>query len=409
MNRSWQLTLFCLIHGLIFLIMFQSGIYGDFKDDFRLEYLYSSRILQGYLPYRDFAVEYPTLGMVFMTLPRLIAADPETYAQAFNVEMMLFDLLGLFVIAALAKRLSFCLWKTLGTYTLALLAIGPIITIRYDLIPAIITLLALYTFIRGNYKTSWALLAVGTLTKVYPCIVAPIFLLYHVRHHSNRNMISGLATFAITSAVIVVPSLFLSPGGFWHSFTYHAQRGLQVESTYASFLLLGQVFGLTSVDVNFSFGSENAVSPLADALAQCSPLIILLSLATIYWFFYKEQKGNTVVKGTVIPITQSDAACVVNYSLLAILTLIITYKALSPQFIIWLYPLIPLVAGRWRDTSWLMLIMIGLMTYFVYPKYYVGLEKGDLRVVGVLFLRNISLIILAFLLATTGKSIKYNT
>jgi hypothetical protein len=87
-----------------------------------------------------------------------------------------------------------------------------------------------------------------------------------------------------------------------------------------------------------------------------------------------------------------------NYSLLAMLAFIITNKVLSPQFIIWLYPLIPLVIGRWRCTSWLMFILIGLMTYFIYPVAYGGIINGHLLVISILFLRNVSLIILAFLL-----------
>ena len=107
---------------------------------------------------------------------------------------------------------------------------------------------------------------------------------------------------------------------------------------------------------------------------------------------------SAVAQKTLSPITRPDAASILNYSLLAILVFIITNKAFSPQFIIWLYPLISLVSGRWRGTSWLMFIMIGLMTYFVYPKYYAGLDHGDPLVIGMLVLRNVSLIILAFLL-----------
>ncbi len=400
MKRSWQLVIFCFIHILIFVVVFKSGIYGAaFQGDFNISYLYSSMVvLLDKLPYQDFAVEYPPVVLVFIVLPRLVAATLAPYALAFTIEMMLFDLLGLFIIAALSRRLNLTLWKTLAIYTMALLAIGPIITIRHDIIPAIIVLLALYTFMRGNYKISWSLLAVGMMTKIYPAIIAPIFLLYHLHHHQQRHIITGVTTFVITTAIITVPGLLLSPEGFWQSFTYHAQRGLQIESTYASFLLLGQVFGFTSLETVFSFGSTNVASPLADILAKVSPVVMLLSLAVVYWFFSKSQSERAVAQKTLSPMTQPGAASILNYSLLAILVFMITSKALSPQFIIWLYPLMPLVYGRWRGTSWLMFIMIGLMTYFVYPKHYAGLESGDPLVIGMLVLRNVSLVIMAFLL-----------
>jgi len=261
-------------------------------------------------------------------------------------------------------------------------------------------LLALYAFCQGKHKTSWALLAVGVMTKLYPVILAPIFLLYHWRHRQNRQAIVGVATFVITTVAIVVPCLLLSPDGFWNSITYHAQRGLQCESTYSSFLLLGQTLGLTSLEIEFSFGSYNLSSPLADILARVSPLLILFSLVAVYWFFHKNQGGRAVVQQTLSPINQPDTARIVNYSIIAILAFMLTSKVLSPQFIIWLYPLIPLIAWRWRLISWLMFIMIGLMTYFIYPVAYGGIIEGDPipLVIGMLVLRNLSLIILAFLL-----------
>lgn len=406
MKRSYQLLIFCLIHILIFVVAFNSDIYGTFFErDFHISYFYSSMILLGKLPYLDFAVEYPPLVLMFMTLPRLVATAPDAYAQAFSIQMMLFDLLGLFIIAALSRRLNLTLWKTLAIYTMALLAIGPIITIRHDIIPAIIVLLALYTFMRGNHKISWSLLAVGMMTKIYPAIIAPIFLLYYLHRHQYRHIITGVVTFVITTAIIVVPPLLLSPEGFWHSLTYHAQRGLQIESTYASFLLMGQIFGLTSVEFEYSFGSTNVASPLADILAKVSPLVLLFSLAVVYWFFYKSQGERSVDQKALSPIAQPDVARIINYSLLAILVFMITNKVLSLQFIIWLFPLMPLVCGYWRRTSWLMFIMIGLMTYFVYPKYYGGLIQAHPMVVGMLFMRNVSLIILAFLLPHVGTQL----
>jgi len=332
MKQKWQLIIFCLIHIIIFTIIFNSNLYvseGHYGGT--LYYYYSLRMVElGQLPYQDFAVEYPPLALVFFTLPYLIISNPATYVNVFAIEILLFDLLGLFLISALSRRLNLSLWKTLAIYTLALLAIGPIIAHRYDLIPATIVLLALYTFSQGKHKTSWALLAVGMMTKIYPIILAPIFLLYHWRHRQNRQAIAGVATFAITTAVIITPFLLLSPDGLWNSFSYHAQRGLQCESTYSSFLLLGQMLGLTSVEMEFSFGSLNITSPLADMLAKVSPLIMLFSLVAVYWFFYKSQSERAVVQQTSSLMNQPDTARIVSYSLIAILAFMLANKVLSP-------------------------------------------------------------------------------
>lgn len=407
MKTKWQLLIFCLIHIVIVTVIFNTRLYvGGGNLSTALYFNYSSSIVDlGLLPYQDFAVEYPPLALLFFTLPRLIAPNPYLYAQIFAVEILLFDLSGLFLISALSRWLDLHLTGTLAIYTLALLAIGPIIVHRYDLIPAVMVLLALYTFIRGKHKTSWAILAVGTMTKLYPVILAPIFLLHHWRHRQKRQALVGVATFAIATAVIAAPVLLLSPGGLWNSFSYHAQRGLQCESTYASFLLLGQTLGLTSLWMDFSFGSLNVVSPLADILARLSPLVMIFSLGVTYWFFYKSKGERAVVPQPPYSMNQPDIACILNYSLIALLAFIITNKVLSPQFIIWLYPLIPLVAGRWRRLSWLMFILIGRLTYLVFPVAYEGIVQVDPLIVSMLVLRNISLIILASLLSQCRQPI----
>jgi len=404
MKRSYQLLIFCLIHILIFLVIFNSNLYDKaaLENDLALFFSYSLRVVVlGQLPYQDFAIEYPPLALVFFILPRLITSNSATYAFVFGIEMLLFDLLGLLLISALSRRLNLHLTGTLTIYTLALLAIGPILIYRYDLIPAIMVLLAIYAFSQGKQKTSWAILAVGMMTKIYPVIIAPIFLIHQFCHRRYRHIISGTATFVIATAIIVIPSLLLSPNGFLDSFRYQAQRGIHVDSTYSSFLLLGHTLGLTQVQIE-AVGptplSVDIASPLTDMLARISPILMILALAVVFWFFYKSQRAKPYIESPSSSITRPGIAYIINYSLLAVLALMITSKILSPQFIIWLYPLIPLVVGRWRQTSWLMFIMIGLMTYFVFPKYYGGLIQAHPLVVGMLFMRNVSLIILAFLL-----------
>ena len=413
MKQKWQLIIFCLVHALILLVLFNSALYDNtaLEYDIARFFNYSSRIVEGQLPYQDFAVEYPPLTLVFFTLPRLVAPSLGIYQYAFAVEILLFDLLGLFLISALSRRLGLHLTGTLAIYTLALLAIGPILIYRYDLIPAIMVLLALYTFSQNKHKLSWAILAVGAMTKIYPAVIAPIFLIYQFCHRRYRHIISGAAAFVIVTAIIVILGLLLSPDGFWDSFRYQAQRGLHADSTYSSFLLLGHTLGLTQVRLGF-VGliplSLDIVSPITDMLAKVSPLVILFSLAAVYWFFYKSQSGRAVAPKTLSPITKPDATYIIHYSLLAILAFMVTNKVFSPQFIIWLYPLIPLVAGRWRRTSWLMFIMIGLMTYFIYPTAYGGLIQYHPIVISILFLRNVSLIILAFLLPSVGNRLQPN-
>jgi uncharacterized membrane protein len=385
--------LFGCLHVLIFTFFFKSGwIFGKFlQDDFTLSYYYSSRIMLGQLPYRDFAVEYPPLALVCMILPRLFSANPDVYADLFNAEMLVFDLIGLLLITAIAKQLGKSLWKTLAVYTLALAAIGPLIVVRYDIIPAIVLLAALYLFLRGHSSWSWAFLAIGALTKIYPLVAVPLLLITQFKKRDYSQILRGIGAFVLTGAIIAIPVLIISPQGLLGSLTYHTGRSLQCETTYASFLLLAQSLGFGSLEIVNSSGSTNVVSPLADALASWSTPIMLLILLVIYWLYYRRLSRE--VRSAQV----AGATSLINFFFMAVLVFVLSYKVFSPQFIIWFFPLVPLLTTRWGNLPWLIFVMAGLMTAFVYPKDYGGLEYGEMLAIGMLVLRNAALIVLAVL------------
>jgi uncharacterized membrane protein len=394
-HQNWQIAAFGIAHCLIFLVLFQSGIYGNtLREDFTLDYFYSSQIVQGHLPYRDFTVEYPPLTLIFITLPRLIAAGESMYFWAYATEILIFDLVGICVISAISRRLKLNIWKTLGIYTLAVLSIGPLITTRLDIIPAVITLISIYFFLSRRYKTAWALLAIGVLTKIYPLVLAPIFLLYHLQQRQRRAVLGGIISFAAISALIMIPAMFLSFEGLGYSFWYHAQRGMQIESSYASILEMLYVFNLIPLGFEFNFGSYNLVSPVATILSKASFGLMAAALLSIYWYMFKSLK--TVPDKLQQQSVYDYPVNIIKFSLVAILVFILTNKVFSPQYIIWPVVLIPLITGKWRTSCCLLFIMVGLMTYFVYPKYYQGIMQGELITTGMLFLRNLVLGILTW-------------
>jgi uncharacterized membrane protein len=353
---------------------------------------YASKIVQGQLPYHDFTIEYPPLALVFFLLPRLITSQPAVYGALFAAEMIILDCLALVLIANLSRQLKINMWASLAISTVTLIAIGPIILQRYDLVPAVMTLAAIYAFSRQMHKTAWLMLAVATMTKLYPVILAPVFLLANLKLRQFRPLVHGICAFAAGIGIIVLSCLWLSPSGFWESFSYHIGRGLQCESTYASFLLFGRTINLTTLRFAFGGGSINITSPLADMFAGLSPVILVISLFAVYWVFWRKIGKNGLLEA------------VVDFSLLAIIVFMITSKILSPQFIIWLYPMVPLVTGKWRPPSWAFFVVIGIMTWYVFPAHYQQLIMSQPEVIDILLWRNVLLIAWAFLLASDKQA-----
>ncbi len=391
LRQLWPVPAFALIHTLILMVFFKGAFVKDMEgnDGFNIFFSYASKVFSGELPYHDFSLEYTPIALLVMTVPRLITADPLHYQIAFASQILIFDLIGLLILADMAKRLGYSLWITLAVSTIALVVSGPLITERFDLIPAILVLCALYSFSRGWNTASWITLGIATMIKTYPIVIVPLFALYLLKQKNYSSLVKGTLAFGFTLLVIIVPCLCLSPEGFYESYSYHAERGLQIESTYASVLLLGNTLGLTGGEIRFDHAAWHMDTSLGDSLADASLPIMAIILTMVYAIYAMQKQVET---------ERSAHSRLISYSLLAILAFMVTSKVLSPQYIIWIYPLIPLITGQWRIVYWVLFILIGAMTYYIYPDHYGELLVREPRLIYILTMRNILLIVLAFIL-----------
>jgi hypothetical protein len=74
--------------------------------------------------------------------------------------------------------------------------------------------------------------------------------------------------------------------------------------------------------------------------------------------------------------------------------MILTNKVLSPQYLAWLTPLVPLLSGRARSAVWVSFFFVGWMTWYIYPAHYADLVNLGQVPIALLFLRNILLLLM---------------
>ncbi len=356
---------------------------------------YASLVMQGQVPYVDFSLEYPPLALLFFVLPRLASSSIIIYTILYKAEVLLAILIGLFLIYLLARRLGKAPWKMMLVYTLCIIAVGPIVAEQFDIFSAILTLGSLYAYILGKNKTAWALLALGALTKIYPLFLAPVYLVIALRNRQYRAAGSGILTALLIGVIFAGPFVIVGSDSIKSLVEYHLQRGIQLESTYSSFLLIFDKLGLTQVNTVFNFGSWNLAGGPVDALTKLSSYLLVILLLIAYWFIYRRTKPG-----------KSQSTRIGAYALLVLCIVLITSKVLSPQYLIWLIPLLPLVLQRGRYIIMVVFILTGLATYYLFPQAY--LDLMDLRTVPVvvLFIRNLLLVVLTVLVVVSLRRMK---
>lgn len=351
-------------------------------------------------------VEYPPLSIVVFTLSLIPAtADP--------LVVFIFWMAVLFL-AGYLWFLRHADSRRARTYAVYLL-VGAASTVfaRFDLVPALLTLLALFAAERRRFRLAYVLVAIGILLKLYPAFLVPVVALgqwralqhdrqprtdasWAIRDASTPNTISGLAPrlrawlihvdgvsareaalgvargVGLCALIVLLGfglAALLSPADALSDFHYAGARPLQIESTPASILWLGTWVGLPAHAV-YTYQSLNLVGPLDRFLEPFSAVALIGGCLVVYW---EQWRGR-------LDLGRAFVAC--------LCVVLVTNKIFSPQYLIWVLPLAAYVVGF--DALWL---VVGILTTLIYPFLYFAhghilLVAKDWRFLPIVALRN---------------------
>jgi hypothetical protein len=304
---------------------------------------YGDAMRSGQVPYRDFRLEYPPGALPVFVVPSLTReteGDLDGYDRGFQTLMWLCGAGVLLAMAALLDGLgasSGRIAAALCFAALAPLALGSVVLSRFD------------------RWTGFAVLALATLTKLYPAVLLPLFLADVWRRSGRRTALQSLGLFAGVVALGALPFVILGPDGFAWSLGRQLSRPLQIESLGSGFLLAAhQVFGV-GITMRSGHGSQNLVGTGPDVLAGFQTLLQSVALIGI-WVWYA--RGS------------ADRERLVRASAAAVCAFIALGKVFSPQFLIWLVPLVPLVRGRRGLVASGLLLAVMVVTQAWFPFRY---------------------------------------
>jgi Glycosyltransferase family 87 len=326
-------------------------------------------VLHGRIPYRDFYDEYPPGSVPVFALPVLIWNAH--YVLVFKLLMTACGLGIVLCSASLVRRLGLSSWR-LAPAVAAPVLMGPVFLNRYDPLPALLTALALVALLAARERTAGALLGAGTAIKLFPAIVVPVAV------RRVRSRAGAGASFVIAGAVLFVPFFLLSPGGVGYSLWTQVKRHLQIESLGASILLVGSKLGIHHESwIAGKPGSVDLGGFAADTVGVLTSLLSLALVAVAAWAFWRGP--------------DDDARHVTAWA--AVVSAFVVFgKVLSPQYLTWLLPFVPLAAGRkgrWAAGVFFVALALTQFEYLLPDKD--GLENQN-WMVWVLLVRNLALV-----------------
>ena len=339
---------------------YKDWLYGDV----RLYENWGTLTAAHYLPYRDFPLEYPPGAVPIFVSPiylRKLAGYHETYFNWFRIELLVIGLLTIVVAAWVLRMLGASrprAYAALLFIGFAPLMLGPIALSRFDYFPAFITVLALALLLSGRERLACAVLGAGIVVKLYPAILLPIVLVVLWRKSGRRGVLEGVGASLAVVAAGFLPFVALAPGGLWNSLWRQVQRPPEIES-FVSALWIGahHVVGLRLHSVE-SYGSSNIATSGARFAGTLSA-VLAAALIVAIWIRFARSSGDRD------EIVLAFAACVAAYVAFA--------KVLSPQYLVWLFPLVPLVRGRRGLWATVVLGVAAVLTQLWEPQHH-----GDL-------------------------------
>jgi hypothetical protein len=367
-------------------------------------FLYQSGVPQGSFPaLYILPFEYPPLTLSLF-LPALVVPLPY-YQIAFAVLMALAAILIYWLLLRYGPRgaaLACALYLVLGAWATA--------EGRFDLVPAGLTLLCLIAAERRRWRLAYISLALAFLLKIYPLLLLPaLFIaeqsalgrLYRpcgaltlktlpgelwqtLRGAGHWRWHNTLLFFGLILGISAAFALLNFQGAVVSQLSYFASRPMQVEATGSTLLWLATLFGHPA-SVVYTFGSINIESDLGNLVALACDVFFVPGYAlTILW----QWRGK-------LDLAQASIAL--------LLVFIITGKVFSPQYLIWLIPL--LAYNGAFNRLWLVLWgAVSVLTTTIYPYLYMLTKDARLApyvpgFIECVTLRNILLVVitLAFL------------
>lgn len=309
---------YCRVNGWTTPQQFYATCYSDFPVLFK-----ERGLADGALPFlnANAPFEYPVLTSLIAGLTALLVPGTgNTAARAagyFDINAVLVAVMWIVAVVATARSNSRRPWDA------AMLAVAPGAVlagfINWDMWPVALLALGIYAFARRQPLWAGVFIGLGAATKLYPVLALGAILLLAVRTGRYRPLWITLGGAGGTWLAVNLPFMLLDPRGWLYFFDFTRDRQAGFSSAYYAWNLVAGRLRWAALD-----------TPAVNTIAAVSFALACLLIAFVALHAPRRPRLAQLV-------------------FLLVAAFILTNKVYSPQYVLWLIPLLALARPRWRD------------------------------------------------------------
>jgi len=292
---------------------------------------------------------------------------PLDVAAYFTLGAIILGFLYLWAVASTARIARRRVWDV------AIMCLSPLLIVHaftnWDLLAIGMTAGAMVAWARGRPVLAGLLIGLGTAAKLYPVLLLGPLLLLCIRTGRYRALLRATVTAAIVWLAANLPVMYLYPTGWFEFIKLNSQRPAEYDSWYSIFTTLS---GSTAFD-----NAPGADSPTL--LNAISLVLFGIACLAIAWFALAVARRPRLAQ----------------LIFLVVAAFLMTNKVWSPQYSLWLLPLVTLALPRWRPVlAWQfseVVVWLLLMLSFA------GVDNKGLSIypfIGAALVRDVLLIVL---------------